>query len=304
VRIAYLHPRPGERLGSARKYFDFMRQHFGGEVVKGLGNHDLAVVRGDRYTDWTMPVDKGIPYLLIEHDSASMRQGSVFPGEYERMMWAKAVIFPSEGFRDYYVAKGYPIPRHHVIHLRPFLSDLRFDPLPKLPGKTLVYAGGLVQWYERKGMVGYRAYNEILGQFIERGWEVHVYPSKLRPFSGYRAMGCIEHVPMPYTQLLREMSQYTAGFVGYNSTDVPKAAFAYTQACRPNKTWDYLAAGIPTIGFQCGSTGALFDGKWGVVLKSLDEEPELPEITRELRESQTMDQDLPKFQEVMAWMTS
>ena len=73
------------------------------------------------------------------------------------------------------------------------------------------------------------------------------------------------------------------------------------KACRPNKNWEYLAAGIPTLGVWPGRSGGVFDGKWGTVLKfsSLSElrdmlkEVSFPPITDELRLSQTMEQDIP-----------
>ena len=305
MRIAYIHTLP-HRVGSAYKYFDFMQHHFRGEIVAGVDGvaYDLAIVRGDRHKDWTIPLQAGIPYILIEHDSASMREGSILGFERKRMACARAAIFTCESVRDYYRNIHYPLPYHEVIHLRPLRQDIVVDPLPKLPSKHLVYCGGVVSWESRKRRFGYRAYHAIFAAFVDAGWTVHFYPTQPYLYEDYKEVGCVSHKPLPYSEMLREISQYTAGFVGYNSVDVPEVAFRYSQICRPNKTWDYLAAGIPTIGYQCGTTGDIFAGRWGVVVHDLHKQTlnniQLPHVYESDRHEQVMDNDLPLFERVLA----
>ena len=103
------------------------------------------------------------------------------------------------------------------------------------------------------------------------------------------------------------MTKYTAGFHGYNKDHVPVGAYQYTQSCIGNKVWDYLAAGIPTIGYQGGRGMNIYKNKWGIVLRNIDEKtikgiPERLEklkITEKMREDNVMDKDLGKYKKIV-----
>ena len=69
-------------------------------------------------------------------------------------------------------------------------------------------------------------------------------------------------------ELFRELSQFTAGLQGFNFQE---DSFEYARICRPNKIWNYLAAGIPTIGFNPGNGIELYRDKWGVELKDINQ---------------------------------
>jgi hypothetical protein len=109
---------------------------------------------------------------------------------------------------------------------------------------------------------------------------------------------------MPYQELLKDMSQYTAGLQSYNKEGVPELAFNYTQTCRPNKAWDYLAANIPTIGLYAGNCAKIYtQGGWGIEIPNTEietlENINLPEFPDSLRFEQVMDKDLDKFDNVI-----
>lgn len=269
----------------------------------------IAVVSGDTWPMWRYCYGAEIPYILVQQDVWSWRSGETSSNEKEMIENAQAIIFTSEEHQAY-CADRYCLPPSIVVHLRPLRKDLDFEPLPKLPGKTLVYAGGLVpKWEDRKGLFGYRAYHGIFACAVAAGWEVHVYnpyhawrgAAETKHYKEYKEIGVISHKAVPNDQLYRELSQYTAGLHGYNMVDVPPAAADYVQSCRPNKCWEYLAAGIPTLGVWSGRSDEIFDGKWGTVLKftGLDdlsdamEDVSFPPITDELRFSQTIEQDIP-----------
>jgi hypothetical protein len=100
------------------------------------------------------------------------------------------------------------------------------------------------------------------------------------------------------------MSQYTAGLQSYAKEDTPERAFNYTQTCRPNKVWDYLGAGIPTIGLYPGNCAKIYqDGGWGLVIpdtkQSTLENLELPSFSKNLRFEQIMELDLNRFETVI-----
>jgi hypothetical protein len=118
----------------------------------------------------------------------------------------------------------------------------------------------------------------------------------------------VVHPNVPYDELLPLLSQYTAGLQAYWLTGVRESSAAYVHTCRPNKLWDYLAAGIPTIGYQGGPGMKVYAGKWGVVLRGLERGAiaglQLPEIPDSLRFAETIEADLPRVRAFMAsvWM--
>lgn len=310
--IAYLHPFTWQ-VGSAYKYFRYLMVNYGGVVTKSLKKlqyrPDIVVCRGDKWLHYLEAIKEDIPYLLIEHDVYGLRMGVQERWEREKVEKAAAIIFTSEDHLKYYQDLRYELPYHEVIHLRPLKEDLVFLPQKKLPGKTLVYAGGMVPLKRRKSPFGYRAYQKIFQRFIDHGWEVHIYPHHGIKFPGvfmeYQKIGCCKHSALDYHELIAEMSQYTAGFQGYNIEGVPPSAADYIITCRPNKTWDYLAAGIPTIGYNTGNTGQIYNGKWGVVLPDLEDETlqglecRLPDIDPATRIEQVMEADKDKFERIM-----
>jgi hypothetical protein len=168
-----------------------------------------------------------------------------------------------------------------------------------------VYAGGIIAG--TGGNYGYRGYKKIFKDFIDAGWTVHVYcnftqKETLREY--VNSIGVVGHGWWPYSELLKQMSQYSAGLQMFNKENVLPRAFAYTQQCRPNKTWDYLAASIPTIGLNAGNCAKIYvDGGWGIVIPDTDQKTladiHLPEITEDMRFEQNMDKDIPEFDRVI-----
>lgn len=269
-----------------------------------------AFVGGDYWGHYRKCLKSGVPYVYSNHDVESMRRNSNPAREREAMEHAIHVLFTSEDHQAYCDAR-YNLPPNDVVYLRPLRKALEFEPLPKLPGRNLVYAGGLVGWEERDGAFGYRAYHEIFRTFIKAGWNVHVYPcygAGGALTKEYEDLGCIMHTHVPQNDLPRECSQYTAGLQSYANEGCEPKAFAYTQTCRPNKLWESLAAGIPTIGYNPGNGGSLYDGKWGIVLNSLDEVADLGDrladlaIPDDLRYDNVIENDSVVFDEIAARM--
>jgi len=310
---------PSRYSGSGYKYFSFLRQEYGGvELLLGNLKQDLKVIRpdlvfvqGDWMQTYKVPLNLGIPYVLVEHDVMSLRTklSNVELANEERMITcARAVIFTSEDHADYVTSKYVNCPEHRVIHLKPLLKDVNFKRNDKkLRGKHLVYAGGIQLEKSRHARYGYRSYHEVFKSFIDVGWTVHLYPNNRNKTArfDYKDLGCELHHPLPYNELLREIGIYTAGLLGYAKNGVPSQAFDYTQKCRPNKNWDYLAAGIPTIAVNAGNAAnEAVKGGWGIRadlgnggLKNIHKR--LPEITDKMRFSQVMDLSKKKFDEII-----
>jgi len=313
--------------GTAYKNINFMKDNFGGIIIKDNiqevrqyieeEHPDFMVIRGDNRTDYRIAMRYKIPYLLIENDISSMRIGTRegYNTEREMIENASAMILTSEGHAEYLIKKrnteGWHVPYYKIIHTRPLAKDLEgLEPKPKLPGLNLVYAGGIMPgWARNRRPFGYRCYHEIFTQFIKAGWNVHIYSASYNTgkLSEYKGIGCKIHETLPYKILLQEMTRYTAGFHGYNKDHVPVGAYQYTQSCVGNKVWDYLAAGIPTIGYQGGRGMKIYRNKWGIVLRNIDEKtirgiPDRLEklvITEQIREDNVMDKDLGKYKKIV-----
>ena len=310
--LTYTHHLNGSRL----KYSGILAQLFNvqrfmirqGQIPASLRefNPDLIVCHGDWVRHYQIPLELGIPYVLVEHDVTSLRKdliGSEIKSEREMLTRACGIIFTSEDHQAY-LAQKYELPPNIVVHLRPSHNDLTFEPLPKKRGKHLAYAGGILEPNAVKGPYGYRCYGGMFKDFIKAGWKVHVYPNQETEIHReyYTAIGCVMHPALPYKELLKELSQYTAGFQGYNKTGVDPKAFAYAQTCRPNKTWDYLAAGIPTIGVNAGNAASIYTTKgWGIAIEeehipNLKKQIGLPVITDAMRQAETIEQDAERVE--------
>lgn len=323
---------PGSRIGHAYKYYTLLQSHFGGQIIKGVSKEwrpqieemiragqkpDLLFVSGYQSDAYEVPLALRIPYILTISDMASLRTDDVVK---RRRLWelekaaiqkAGGVLFNSEFIMQYCQQRIKNMPPAETIHLRPLREDLNFSPLLKLKGKHLVYAGGLkAKWSQRKNKAGYRAYHEIFKAFICADWTVHVYtiPAMQPRLKHYQKLGCVVHQYVPEgKELYRELSQYTAGLQGYNIQGIPQSSLNYMYMSMPNKLWEYLAAGIPTIGVNPGSGGQIYHKRWGLALEEGDLErnrleqvlQHLPKITDELRYKETMEQDLGKFERLI-----
>ena len=323
-----LHVRPyGFEVGSVHKYGemfarvtdveDYVIPSFSEPVNKMAKTMErakprLVLVRGDRWDMWQAAKAAGIPYILDAHDIHSMRVPDAEHRKFDergQIENAAAIIFTSEDHMDY-CSRRYDLPPSRVVHLRPLASALDFKPLPKKRGKHIVYAGGLTMAEAATGIYGYRSYGvSIFPALIAAGWTVHVYPCYLASDTirnQYAAIGCVMHDEVPEDDLPRELSQFSVGLQSYANDDCFPAAFDYCMTCRPNKLWSYLAANIPTVGFQGGNGTRLYDGSWGMVAHSLEELPRVAEraakmkIPDAVRRGQVLDGDAPKFRELIA----
>jgi len=288
--------------GSRYKFRRMFERIFDLDVQSGsvrANGQKFAIVFGDVYRDYQVPLKAGIPYLLIEHDLATMRSGKESEAEREMVENAAALIVTSEGYLPH-LAKRYTLPKATgVVHLRPVMRDLDFEPLPKLEGQHIAYAGGIMSENKADTPMGYRVLFEPFQALIDEGWTVHIYPAgKCTPYAkDYESIGCVVHKQVPPGALYRELSQYQAGFHGWGRT----GAQEFVHACVPNKWYMYLGAGIPTLGFNVGDR-VPYDGKWGCVHKrswaattrrilNMDIDPHT-------RIRQVMESDWPTFIEV------
>jgi hypothetical protein len=305
--------------GSSYKFTEYLKKEFGinSTETKDGEKIDLGICFGDLFTEYQKPLKRGIPYLLVEHDVTSLRFGlnrKACAYEREKIENAVAIIFTSEDHALYYEKlkkeQGWHIPEYIVIHNKPLKKDIEFIPKKKLIGNNLVYAGGIVnRWEDKNSTYHYRAYHHIFRKFIEAGWRVHIYPANIAKthLTQYKDIGCILYDKIDNNKIYEEMSQYTAGLHSYNRIDTPELAFQYTQTCRPNRLYDYLASGIPTIGYDGGNGMEIYRDKWGIVIDDLEPETlkAIPErlkkikITQKMRKDNVLERERSKFEYII-----
>lgn len=313
VNVVYAHEFGDRIRSSAFKYYPGLKDRLGGTIVGVNGREDVdglkrrlkelspdvVLVRGDMSDLYRAPLQLGIPYVVCENDVSSWRKG-VARRERQMLESAVGVVFTSDSHREY-LAGVVNLPDTLTVWLRPTLASLDFQPMPKVVGKSLVYAGGLGVWSRRTSPWGYRAYHRVFEAFLEAGWSVHVYPAiPSGPVTReYTKLGCQVHGTVKASGVLPQLSQYDAGLHGYAWHDVPARSLEYAMSCMPNKTWEYLSAGISTVSVNGGVSGDLIaDGGWGVkVSKDLSglDALELPVVTDSMRRSQTIDADLDRL---------
>jgi hypothetical protein len=244
-------------------------------------------------------VANSIPYILVATDSDGMKWKKCMEFEKEVVLNAAAVLTNTQEILDFF-HEEYGLEGGHTVHLRPLKKDLDFTPLEKLKGKNIVYSGGIVL---KDNPYDYRNYTEIFGLLRDAGWTVHIYPAwgNTNGLDEYERLGCVLHHPVKQGSLYRELSQYQAGFQGYGFGKLQK----YVEIARPNKLWEYLGAGIPTLGYNTGAGGEIYNGKWGLVaatpsdIKKITPKVLKMKIDEEMRMEQTMDKELYVFYELL-----
>jgi len=235
------------------------------ELGRMLDEFDPDIVHAyvDRTVLASMILEMKFPTVIDMHDCAEYRgQDDPFiKSVYES---DSPKIFASPGLAEY-VEAHYGVKDHHIIMNLPLKRWLKFKKKKKLPGNNIVYFGGLASLGVEHD---YRYYEKLFKVFTENGINVHIYP--VDPDITAESLGwkgCIIHDTINgYENLYAELSQYQAGFVGYNDINADPKILTYPQACVPNKAFDYLMAGIPTVAYNLGYSEK-YVRNWGVCVQ-------------------------------------
>ena len=263
------------------------------------------LVHGDRQQDYKFSYRYGLPYILNENDVASLR-GNDIGEELEMIEDASTILFTSEVLRKK-METMYDMADSHVVHLRPLRKDLDFDKKkPRFSGKNAVFAGGLFA-DDDDDAYSYRKYTDIFSRIIDSGWNLHLYSSSFSKndvIRAYSDIGCHVHGHVQEADLYRELSQYDVGLQAFAKPGVSD----YVQYAVPNKTWLYLAAGIPTLGIN-SHVSHIYEGKWGISsnesdlsskdLGSLLDNATSMKITDDMRYSEVIDNDIDTFRSML-----
>jgi len=192
----------------------------------------------------------GIPVVYDQHDFMSFKHKlSATDRKYERICNEKAdaTVYITESYKNE-VGKHYKLIENSICFANYFPSAntlQKADFLPKLSakdGKThIAYLGRISEGKDdQKNVI------EFLKDLSEKGFHVHVYPSRNKEYRKYKEIPNLEmHKNLPYGQLIIELSQYDYG--GMILNDTYEDILPHLQYSLANKIFDYICAGIPVL---------------------------------------------------------
>ena len=248
------------------------------DVAEEVAKHEYVHLFCDNCAFVWPIVETGRPVILHRHDVTTMR-GMEDPAEpYVYKVDNVTHIFTSPGHRDYICGK-YTLREGstHIMYNWPLRSwmESRVAPRVRIPN-SIVYFGGVTCLADHR--TGYRFYALQWQKLAEAGIDVHVYlGTSLVPewYWLYRGPGhenIYPHVRIPHRNLYNELAKYDVGFMGYNDLGNPgpkEIHVDYARTCWPNKAFDYMAAGIPTLGYNVGDSAAVVKN-WGECVNDLE----------------------------------
>jgi hypothetical protein len=237
--------------------------------IQELNTYDIVLIGLYRNQDIILSIDSQVKIILVVDDIWSIRnRGKLSLKDRCCIDKAKAFIYLSQYFITHIPSRGKP---RMVLPLKPNEHDLHFIPLPKIP-HSIVYSGKYLKskWEDRKSRGGYRAYHEIFSKLIGMNWNVYIV-TNTEDMKEYEDIGCNVIRNIPQNQIYKYLSQFELGFHGFNYNGIPELSKSYINQCTPNKTWEYLASGIPTLSYNAGLSSLILDKKWGYAVNSLSE---------------------------------
>ncbi len=195
-----------------------------------------------------------VPVIYDQHDFMSFKHRLTPKAKkYEKICneQADGTIYITESYRNE-VGKYYHLTENSISFGNYFSETNTLNPaefLPKLSKQNgeihLVYIGRIS---EHKS--DHRNIIEVLKNISEKGFIIHIYPSKKKKYLKYeRIPNLFLHEKLPYRKLIREISQYDFGITVFNNNIAPK--LPHIKFAFGNKTSDYICAGIPILSQDC-----------------------------------------------------
>ena len=232
---------------------------------------DWLVSTVRRYTDK--------PIVYDCHDLESMRSSAPSTDEANAFEACTAAIFPSQAYRYGALEVHFAAMREkqsRVVYSMCTEQDVAFamqfgSGLPTID--ALVYEGAHFAPNQETGFVPgskfyyeYRDYRKFAGRCTLMGIPLVLYGTRPQHETEYLLAGAITHPMMPYRTMLAQLSRYSWGFLGHPHSHVQ------WQRSMANKFFEYAAAGIPVIAWNCSESAAwITDNNVGVVVKSYAE---------------------------------
>ncbi len=277
-------------------------------INKLMGMPDFDVIHVHNEPDWLVSAAKAAkpdtPVVYDCHDLDSQRDGEeANPDEIEAMKIADAYIFPSQSYYEGAI-RYHSLPTRKpkaVVYSMCNQDMMSIGPLPRVRG--IAYEGGIaapVEGYNYTRYPLYRDHRALVEEMYYANIPIALYGVSDIFMSQYRTIGAMCFPPMPYVQMIRELSRWDWGFVG--CADRCRTM----EGSMPNKLFEYVAAGIPVI--ACNSPEAqkyVIDNGLGVSVDSISDIPgvydsheEWREKVKEKREQFIMEREIDKVERI------
>jgi glycosyltransferase involved in cell wall biosynthesis len=232
--------------------------------------------------DWMVPIvrmhtDKPIVYDC--HDLESMRASAPSVDEARAFEACTAAIFPSESYREKALeihAVAMKKKQSRVVYSMCTDEDLAHamkygSGLPAID--ALVYEGAHFAPVQETGFVPgskfyyeYRDYCKFAARCTLMGIPLVFYGTRPQHESEYLLAGAATHPMLPYRTMLAQIARYSWGFLGHPHS------YVQWQRSMANKFFEYAAAGIPVIAWNCSESAKwIVDHNVGVIVNSYKE---------------------------------
>lgn len=195
------------------------------------------------------------------HDLDNIRRGIIPIPERKAFNSADAVIYVSEPIRkicDELHNTKTPSMVLYNYSTKDMVDSVTIDWTKVLQKKrTLVYEGGVnpigtsddIKYMNE--IFKYRNLFPIFKTLVELGNEVHVIPGNIDAYYTGQHVGAVVYPPMEFDKLLQKMTGYKYNLLIFNNEDKAQNQVNYTT---PNKLWDGLCAGLPSLACWCEET--------------------------------------------------
>jgi hypothetical protein len=272
---------------------------------------DFDVIHVHNEPDWLVTAAKkakpNTPVVYDCHDLDSQRDGEkANPDEIEAMKVADAYIFPSQAYYEG-ASRYHSLPPHKpkaVVYS--MCNQMSIGPLPRVRG--IAYEGGIaapVEGYNYTRYPAYRDHRALVEAMYYANIPIALYGVSDIFMNQYRSIGALCFPPMPYVNMLRELTRWDWGFVGCAEK------YKTMEGSMPNKLFEYVAAGIPVI--ACNSPEAerfVVDNELGVSVDSIedindiyDTHEEWREKVREKKDQFIMEREIDKVERIYRMVT-
>lgn len=244
-------------------YFWHNERQFKNHIQELKGKYEICHIHNepDEMVTWAKDVIGNTSCIVHDvHDADLIRRGYIPVPERLAFNNCDAVIYVSESIRNIcndvhqvtvptMVLYNYPT--------RSMLDDTKVDWETAGERKNLVYQGGVnpigdsPEIRQMNATFKYRNLFPIFQQLITQGNEVHAYPGNSDAFNTGQFSGVYLHPPTRFDILLQELTQFRYNLLIFNNEDKKQDQVNFTT---PNKLWDGLAAGLPSIACWCEET--------------------------------------------------
>lgn len=185
------------------------------------------------------------PVIFDAHDLDTTRNGRECKPERDAIECADGIITPSQGYithvRDWYkIPEDFPIMCVYSFCTHDMV--MKVSDMPRMGG--VVYEGGasiVTDDMKRNGVYSYRDWRDASREFYRIGIPFVMFCADPSIGKAYLDTGAAVMMTIPYTAMLNNLSRFDWGMVG---CPWPDRTF---EAAMPNKMFEYLAAGVPSI---------------------------------------------------------